>query len=199
MTRLKSRDQCGGDFVALEEVMLRLPPPGESRIRAFRQFKAWEGGGEYNVVRGLRRCIDQRMALGSVFVDKEVDRPFEGLILQGGVDISHVQRMPFDGVGHRSRNGLNITERGFSLRPAKCCSDRGQTAVSQLSLGDVDLERIFVKYGARRFHTGRIFTALLGSTARIAQKAMVAASEAATIKDSCCNRKSLGLSGKNIE
>ena len=44
------------DAVSLGEVMLRLDP-GEGRIRTARQFRAWEGGGEYNVVRGLHKCF----------------------------------------------------------------------------------------------------------------------------------------------
>ena len=46
--------------------------------------------------------------------------------------------VPDDGVGRTVRNGLNFTERGFGVRAAVGCSDRGHTAVSQMKPGDVD-------------------------------------------------------------
>jgi 2-dehydro-3-deoxygluconokinase len=45
---------------------------------------------------------------------------------------------PDDGVGRTARNGLNFTERGFGVRAAVGCSDRGHTAASQLKPGDID-------------------------------------------------------------
>ena len=55
---LKSADSCKWDEVSLGEVMIRLDP-GDNRIHTSRQFSAWEGGGEYNVARGLKRCFGQ--------------------------------------------------------------------------------------------------------------------------------------------
>jgi 2-dehydro-3-deoxygluconokinase len=163
------------DCLSLGEVMLRLDP-GESRIHTARQFQVWEGGGEYNVARGLRRCFGLRTAIATALADNPVGRLVEDLILQGGVDASLLKWLPFDGVGREVRNGLNFTERGFGLRAAAGCSDRALTAVSQIQPGDFDWPAIFGdKNGARWFHTGGIFAALSASTADVAAEAMEAA------------------------
>jgi len=166
--------------VALGEVMLRLDP-GEGRISTARSFQAWEGGGEYNVARGLRRCFGLRTALVTALVDNPVGRLVEDLVFQGGVDQSHMRWIPFDGVGREARNGLNFTERGFGVRGALGCSDRGHTAVSQLRPGDIDWDVIFAEEGARWFHCGGIFTALSESTAAVAAEAMEAARRSGTV------------------
>ena len=155
--------------------MLRLDP-GETRIHTARQFQVWEGGGEYNVARGLRRCFGLRTAIATALADNPVGRLVEDLILQGGVDPSLLKWIPYDGVGRTVRNGLNFTERGFGLRAAAGCSDRGHTAVSQLNPGDFDWATIFgAVNGTRWFHTGGIFAALSASTAEVAAEAMDAA------------------------
>jgi 2-dehydro-3-deoxygluconokinase len=160
--------------VSLGEVMLRLDP-GEGRISTARTFQAWEGGGEYNVARGLKRCIGLDTAIVSALADNPVGRLVQDLIYQGGVDQSHLKWTPYDGIGRMVRNGLNFTERGFGVRAALGCSDRGHTAVSQLRPGDVDWETIFGKEGARWFHTGGIFCALSDTTPEVALEAMQAA------------------------
>ncbi len=160
---LRPPEACRYDIVSLGEVMLRLDP-GEGRIRTARQFRAWEGGGEYNVARGLRRCFGQRAAVVTALVRNEVGLLLEDLILQGGVDTSLVVWRESDGIGRSVRNGLNFTERGFGLRGAVGCSDRGHTAASQLKAGDVDWEHLFGKLGVRWFHTGGIFAGLSDTT-----------------------------------
>jgi len=177
---IKPSEQCKWDLVSLGEVMLRLDP-GEGRIRTTRQFRAWEGGGEYNVARGLRKCFGLRTALVSAFVDNEIGHLLEDLILQGGVDISHVKWLPFDGIGRKARNPLNFTERGFGVRAAKGVSDRAHSAASQLKSGDIDWNLIFEKEGARWFHCGGIFTALSQTTQQVAKEAMQAAKKTGTI------------------
>jgi len=178
--QIKSPQQCRWDAVALGEVMLRLDP-GCTRIRTARQFTVWEGGGEYNVVRGLRRCFGLRTAIVTAIVDNEIGRLLEELMLQGGVDMSHVRWVPFDGIGRSARVGLNFTERGYGIRAAVGCSDRAYSAASQMKPGDVDWHRIFHQEGARWFHCGGIFAALSPSTAELAIEAMQAAREAGTI------------------
>jgi 2-dehydro-3-deoxygluconokinase len=178
--KIKSASECHWDLAALGEVMLRLDP-GEGRIHTTRQFQVWEGGGEYNVARGLRRCFGLRTALVSAFADNAVGRLLEDCILQGGVDLTHVKWAKFDGVGRTVRNGLNFTERGYGARAAVGCSDRGHTAISQLKPGDVDWERLFVKEGVRWLHTGGIFAALSESTPLVAEEAMQAARRAGTV------------------
>ena len=168
------------DCLSLGEVMLRLDP-GESRIHTTRHFQVWEGGGEYNVARGLRRCFSLRTAIATALADNPVGRLVEDLILQGGVDPSLIQWVPYDGVGRTVRNGLNFTERGFGVRAAAGCSDRGHTAVSQLNPGDFDWSAIFGDENATKwFHTGGIFAALSASTAQVAAEAMDAARRHAT-------------------
>jgi len=163
------------DCLSLGEVMLRLDP-GEARIHTTRHFEVWEGGGEYNVARGLRRCFGLRTAIATALADNPVGRLVEDFILQGGVDTSLVRWVPYDGVGRTVRNGLNFTERGFGVRAAAGCSDRGHTAVSQVKRGDFNWDSIFGSAnGAKWFHTGGIFAALSDSTADVAVEAMDAA------------------------
>ena len=172
--RIRPKSECRWDAVALGEVMLRLDP-GDGRIHTARSFRAWEGGGEYNVARGLGRCFGMEAAVVTALADNPVGRLVEDLIRQGGVDQSHVLWREYDGVGREVRNGLNFTERGFGLRAALGCSDRGHTAVSQLRPGEVDWEQIFGREGARWFHTGGIFCALSETTPAVAREAMGAA------------------------
>jgi 2-dehydro-3-deoxygluconokinase len=162
------------DLVALGEVMLRLDP-GEDRISTARSFRTWEGGGEYNVARGLRRCFGMRSAIVTALADNQVGRLVEGLMREGGVDLRHLRWTPYDGVGRAVRNGLNFTERGFGLRAPVGVSDRGGTAASQMKPGDVDWDAVFGTDGARWFHTGGIFAALSETTAQVAREAMEAA------------------------
>jgi 2-dehydro-3-deoxygluconokinase len=155
--------------------MLRLDP-GEGRIHTTRQFQVWEGGGEYNVARGLRRCFGLRTAIATALADNQMGRLVEDLILQGGVDTSLLKWVPYDGVGRTVRNGINFTERGYGVRAAAGCSDRGHTAIAQVKSGDFDWETIFgPANGSRWFHTGGIFAALSASTAQVAVEAMDAA------------------------
>ena len=171
---LRDRASCRWDIVSLGEVMLRLDP-GEGRIHTARSFQAWEGGGEYNVARGLRRCFGLEATVVTALVDNAVGRLVQDLIYQGGVDQSHLRWVKDDGVGRTVRNGLNFTERGYGVRAALGCSDRGHTAVSQFKPGDVDWDRVFGKEGARWFHTGGIFAALSETTPMVAREAMQAA------------------------
>ncbi|MGE0173960.1 MAG: PfkB family carbohydrate kinase [Oligoflexales bacterium] len=182
MTQLKIKPEkdCHYDLVSLGEIMLRLDP-GNTRIRTTRNFQVWEGGGEYNVARGLRRCFGMRTAVVTSLVDNEVGRLVEDFILQGGVDTRFIKWVPCDGIGRAARNGLNFVERGYGLRGAKSVSDRGNTAVSQLKPGDIDWDHLFGKLGVRWFHTGGIFAALSESTAQVALEAMNCAKEYGTI------------------
>jgi 2-dehydro-3-deoxygluconokinase len=177
---IRKKSECKWDAVSLGEVMLRLDP-WDSRISTTRSFRIWEGGGEYNVARGLRRCFSMDTAVVTAFADNPIGRLVQDLIYQGGVDQSHVKWVPYDGVGRTVRNGLNFTERGFGVRGAMGCSDRGHTAVSQLRAGDIDWETIFANEGARWFHTGGIFAALSESTPQVAKEAMSAAKANHTI------------------
>ena len=162
------------DMIALGEIMLRLDP-ADSRVRVARAFQAWEGGGEYNVARGLRRCFGLKTAVCTAFADNDVGRLLEDFILQGGVATDYVLWRPFDGVGRTVRNGLNFTERGFGVRGAVGIPDRGHTAASQLKPGDFDWDTIFGKHGCRWLHTGGIFAALSASTADLVIEAVQAA------------------------
>lgn len=177
---LRPVQECAYDAVALGEVMLRLDP-GEGRIRTARQFKVWEGGGEYNVARGLAKCFRLRTAVVTALVDNEVGRLVEELIMAGGVDASLVQWVRGDAAGRDVRNGLNFTERGFGVRGAKGVSDRGNTAVSKLLPDAVDWDDLFGRQGVRWLHTGGIFAALSASTADVAVAAVEAAKRHGTV------------------
>jgi 2-dehydro-3-deoxygluconokinase len=177
---LKPAGTCKWDVVSLGEVMLRLDP-GEERIATTRSFRAWEGGGEYNVSRGLRRCFGLRTAVVTSLVDNPVGRLIDDLINQGGVGRAHLSWTAFDGIGRAARNGLNFTERGFGARAAVGCSDRGHTAASQMGPGDVDWDRIFGADGARWLHCGGIFAGLSSSTSELTREAMQCARRHGTV------------------
>jgi 2-dehydro-3-deoxygluconokinase len=177
---IKPATHCRWDEVSLGEIMLRLDP-GDGRIHTTRHFRAWEGGGEYNVARGLRRCFGQRTAVVTALVDNPVGRLLEDLILQGGVDMQHVKWVDFDGIGRASRNPLNFTERGYGLRGAVGCSDRAHSPASQLRPGDIDWQSLFATQGARWFHCGGIFAALGEQTPEVTLEAMQAARDNGTI------------------
>ena len=177
---LRPADQCAFDQLSLGEIMLRLDP-GEGRIRTAREFKVWEGGGEYNVARGLRRCFGLRTAVVTAFPDNDVGRLVEDFILQGGVDTRFIQWTPFDGIGRAARVGLNFTERGFGVRGAVGIADRAHSAASQMRPGQVDWEKIFGELGVRWLHTGGIYAALSETTAQVVLEAVQAAQRHGTI------------------
>jgi len=177
---LKPKSECKYDILSLGEVMIRLDP-GENRIHTTRSFNVWEGGGEYNVARGLRRCFGQRAAIVTAIPDNAIGRLLEDLMLQGGVSLENIKWVPFDGIGKKVRVGLNFTEKGYGVRAAKGCSDRGHSAASLLKKGDVDWEKIFGQDGVRWFHTGGIFAALSETTPDVVIEAVQVAKKYGTI------------------
>ena len=178
--RIRPAGECKYDLVALGEVMLRLDP-GEGRVATTRTFRASEGGGEYNVARGLKRCFGMRTGLVTALADNPVGHLIQDLIYQGGVEQAHLAWREYDGIGRAVRNPLNFTERGFGVRGAVSCPDRGHSAASQLKPGDVDWDRIFGDDGARWFHTGGVFSALSAQTRELAEQAMRAARRHGTV------------------
>ena len=156
---LKDPKECRYDAVSLGEIMLRLDP-GEGRVRTARSFKVWEGGGEYNVVRGLHKCFHMHTGVITAFADNEVGKLLTDLVEQGGVDTSLIYYKKTDGIGRICRNGLNFTERGFGVRGALGVSDRANTAISQASPEELNLDYIFGTLGVRWLHTGGIYAAL---------------------------------------
>src|SRR5680860_206757 len=191
---IRPASECRFDVVSLGEVMLRLDP-GEGRIRTARSFRAWEGGGEYNVARGLRRAFGLRAAIVTALADNEIGRLVEDFILTGGLDTSFIRWVPYDGIGRVVRNGLNFTERGFGVRGAVGVSDRGHTAVSQLKPGDVNWDHLFGELGVRWLHTGGIYAALSDTAAETVIAAVEAAHRHGTVVSYDLNyRPSLWLS-----
>jgi 2-dehydro-3-deoxygluconokinase len=177
---VKPKSECRFDLISLGEVMLRFDP-GDTRIQNARSFHVWEGGGEYNVARALKRCFGMETAIVTALADNSVGRLVQDLIYQGGVDQSYLRWVQYDGVGRAVRNGLNFTERGFGIRGAVGCSDRGHTAVSLLKPGDIDWEKIFGVEGARWFHTGGICAALSESASAVLEEAMKSAKRHGTM------------------
>lgn len=180
MLNLRPESECKYDILSLGEVMLRLDP-GENRIHTTRTFTVWEGGGEYNVARGLKRCFGKRAAVATAIVDNPVGRLLEDLMYQGGVSLEYVRWMPFDGIGRKGRVGLNFTERGFGVRAAVGCSDRANSAAAQIKKGDFDWHTIFGKHGVRWLHTGGIFAALSNSTPDAIIEAVTVAKKYGTV------------------
>jgi len=177
---IKAESECKYDILSLGEVMIRLDP-GDNRIHTTRSINVWEGGGEYNVARGLKRCFGKRAAVVTAIADNAIGKLLEDLMLQGGVDLEYVKWVQFDGIGRDVRVGLNFTEKGFGVRAALGCSDRGHSAASQLKKGDIDWEKIFGEDGVRWFHTGGIFAALSETTPDVVIEAVTIAKKYGTI------------------
>ena len=177
---LKKEGTYTFDAVSLGEIMLRLDP-GEGRIKTARSFKAWEGGGEYNVIRGLRKCFGLKTAVITAFADNEVGKLMEDFICQGGVDTSLIKWMKTDGIGRICRNGINFTERGYGIRGAMGCSDRANTAISKATSEDFDFEYIFGTLGVRWLHTGGVYAALSETSCKTIIEAIKTAKKYGTI------------------
>ena len=180
LLNVKRKEECKYDCISLGEVMLRFDP-GEGRIRNAREFKVWEGGGEYNVSRGLRKCFGMNTAVVTALADNDIGRLVEDFIMQGGLDVSLIRWIPYDGIGRAVRNGMNFTERGYGIRGALGVSDRGNTAASQLKKGDIDWDYIFGTLGVRWFHTGGIYAALSDSTPDVVIEAVQTAKKYGTV------------------
>ena len=178
--KLRPKEECMFDEISLGEIMLRLDP-GDARIKTARSFRVWEGGGEYNVARGLKRCFGLKTSVVTALADNEVGELVEDFVYQGGVDASLIKWCKYDGIGRTVRNGLNFTERGYGIRGAVGVSDRGNTAASQLKPGDIDWDYIFGTLGVRWLHTGGIFAALSETTAQVVIEAVKAAKKYGTI------------------
>ncbi len=183
---LKPADRAAWDLVSLGEVMLRFDP-GEERIAHTRTFRVWEGGGEYNVARGLRRCFGMRTSIVTALADNPIGRLIEDLMLQGGVDLRHIKWVPYDGIGRAARNGVYFLERGSGVRGALGMMDRGHTPVSQLHPGEIDWAALFGREGARWFHTGGVLCALSPESPAVAREAMETAKKNAVVVSFDCN------------
>lgn len=200
---IKPKLKCKWDLVSLGEIMLRLDP-GDMRIRTTRNFRIWEGGGEYNVARGLTKCFGLNSTVVTCIVKNEIGYLLLDLINQGGVDTSYIKWFPQDGIGRCVRVGLNFTERGFGIRGALGVYDRVNSAASKLKVGDIDWDKIFRKDGARWFHTGGIFAALSDTSAGVVIEATKIARGNGTVVSYDLNYRSslweaLGGSKKAIE
>lgn len=177
---IKLKNDAKFDAVSLGEIMLRLDP-GEGRIKCARSFNVWEGGGEYNVIRGLRKCFGLKTSCITSFADNEIGKLLEDLIMQGGVDTSLIHWMDTDGIGRTSRNGLNFTERGYGIRGAIGCSDRANTAISKATAKDFDFEYIFGELGVKWLHTGGIYASLSEESSKTVIEAIKCAKKYGTI------------------
>jgi 2-dehydro-3-deoxygluconokinase len=178
--KIKNRSECTWDAAGLGEIMLRFDP-NEGRIKTARQFTVWEGGGEYNVVRGLKKCFGLNTTVVTGIPENELGYLLQDFIFQGGVDTSHVKWFPYDGMGQLHRQALNFVERGFGIRGALGVSDRAYTAAAALKPGDIDWTALFSEEGARWFHCGGIYAALSDSTQEVILEAMKAAKENGTV------------------
>jgi 2-dehydro-3-deoxygluconokinase len=182
---IKPASECRWDLLSLGEVMLRFDP-GEGRVVGARSFRVWEGGGEYNVARGLRRCFGMRTSIATALVDNMVGRLVEDLILQGGVDTSKIRWWAFDGIGRAARNGIYFLERGFGVRGGMGMMDRGHTAISQMQAGEMDWDAVFAE-GVRWFHTGGVMAALSENSTEVVREAMAAARRHGAVVSFDCN------------
>jgi 2-dehydro-3-deoxygluconokinase len=192
--KIKNAKDAKLDILSLGECMIRLSPEGRQRIEFAPLFEAWVGGGEYNVAYAVAR-----MGLRAGWVSRLPDNYVAGIIRNhargGGLDISDVVWIPYDGVGRADRVGLNWTEVGTGVRGSVTMYDRGHSAASHMKPGEVDWKRVFAK-GVRWFHTGGIFSALSPSCAEVALEALKAAHEAGVVTSYDLNFRSKLWSAK---
>ena len=180
IVKIKPAGEAKWDCAAFGEVMLRFDP-GFGRVRNARSFQVWEGGGEYNVARAMRKCWDKRATVVTALPRNDLGWLVQDFIWQGGVDTSYLIWRDYDGIGRNTRVGLNFTEKGFGARAALGCSDRGHSAASQIRPGEVNWEKLFGEDGVRWFHTGGIFAALAPNTAEAVIEAVEAARKYGTV------------------
>ena len=102
--KIRPASETRWDCAALGEVMLRFDP-GFGRVRCARSFQVWEGGGEYNVARAMRKCWGKRSTVVTALPQNDLGWLVEDLIMQGGVDTSHIIWRAFDGIGRNTRVG----------------------------------------------------------------------------------------------
>src|SRR5688500_13821281 len=117
---IKSAAETRWDCAPLDAVILRFDTRF-SRVRNARSFQVGEGGGEYNVARGKRKGRGKRSTVVTALPQNDLGWLVEDLIMQGGVDTSHLIWREFDGLGRNTRVGLNFTEKGFGIRAALGC------------------------------------------------------------------------------
>jgi 2-dehydro-3-deoxygluconokinase len=178
--KIKQKDKCKWDELSLGDIMIRFDP-GDMRIKTARSFKVWEGGGEYNVAKGLSKCFGMDTAVVSAIPINDIGFLLLDLINQGSVNTRYIKWFSFDGIGADVRVGLNFTEKGFGTRGALGVSDRANSATSKLKKGDIDWEKIFGSDGVRWFHTGGIFAALSETTPEVIIEAAKVAKKYGTI------------------
>ncbi len=168
------------DAVALGEVMLRLDP-GEGRIRTTRTFQVWEGGGEYNVARGLRRVFGLHGAVVTALVDNEVGRLVEDFILTAAsTPASSCGCRPTASAAPRAT--ASTSPSAASASAARSASPTAATPRSASSSPATSTGTTSSASSASRwFHTGGIFAALSESAADVAIEAVKAARTHGTI------------------
>ena len=178
--------------------MVRLAPPGHGRIEFAKVLEVDVGGGEFNVAYACAR-----LGLRTGFVSKLPDNPVARIMLNHargvGMDVSNVVMEKFDGVGRKSRVGLNFTEVGTGVRASVTMYDRGHSSASQMKPEDVDWGKLFGEQGAVWLHTGGILASLSDSCAEVTKAALKAARAAGTVTSYDLNfRSKLWTSEKAI-
>ncbi len=178
--QLREAAKCQFDVMALGECMVRLAPPGHGRIEFAKTLEVDVGGGEFNVAYACAR-----LGLKTGFISKLPDNYVAKIIVNHaramGMSVEHLLLEKFDGVGRKSRVGLNFTEVGTGVRASVTMYDRGHSSASQMRPEDFNWKKIFGEQGVRWLHTGGILTALSDSCAATVKAALKAANEAGTV------------------
>ncbi len=157
------------DLVTFGEAMVRLSPPNFQRLEQTRSLDVHVGGAELNVAAGATR-----FGLNCAWVSKLPKNALGYLVRnrarEFGVDCSHVIW------SDAGRAGLYFVEFGAAPRASSVLYDRGQSAISTISPGEVDWRKVLE--GARHFHTTGITPALSGIAAEATGEALKAAKTA---------------------
>ena len=132
------------------ELLLRLSPPGKSRFINSTSFEVNYGGAELNVAVNLANLGFDVTAITKAPKNEIGDAALRHL-KSYGVNTSHVAR-------GGERLGIYFLENGYSIRNSKVVYDRKNSAITQVSIEEFDLDAIFAD--ADLFHVSGITLAV---------------------------------------
>lgn len=154
--------------VTFGEVMLRLSPPGNLRIRQAAELEVLFGGAEANVSVALALWGVETSFVSRLPKENDVAETCLQQLRGFGVDVSGVVR-------GGERIGVYFVERGAAQRPYTVIYDRRHSAISEIDPAELDWDAILD--GAAIFHTTGITLALSDNAAQAAADGMKAAKE----------------------
>ncbi|MGB9662144.1 MAG: PfkB family carbohydrate kinase [Moorellaceae bacterium] len=148
--------------VTFGEIMLRLSPPGYSRLVQADSLDVTYGGGEANVAVSIANYGGEAVLVTKV-PDNLLGQAAVNHLRRYGVDTRHILR-------GGERLGIYFLETGASQRPSKVIYDRKGSSISQVQPGEFPWEEIL--RDAAWFHFTGITPALGDNVAAVTLEAV---------------------------